>query len=286
MTAAGRTCMAQDHPCVRPGGRTVSAQVTGHGRHRRSPPCHRNARSVLVAAATPRGEPSTAGVASLGRQRSTSPRTQVTVPPPTQIVAVVVLGDDDPAGAAERRPLAGHVRRRDPAGAQQPLGQRGVEAARSRDPRSWRRPWGRRRAPRWPGEHPPDRGRRHRRRDRPGWAGRPAPPRRWPAARPPNPGPLSTHWASTMSSRSMPRSSARWICTSSSTGPERTRGGAAKKPYPSSRTRIGINPAAHSCTACSASSGVPPASRQACQVPSVGWPANGSSRTGVKMRTR
>ena len=31
---------------------------------------------------------------------------------------------------------------------------------------------------------------------------------------------------------------------------------------------------------------MPPASSQAWQVPSVGWPANGSSVTGVKMRTR
>ena len=30
----------------------------------------------------------------------------------------------------------------------------------------------------------------------------------------------------------------------------------------------------------------PPAANQPWQVPSVGWPANGSSRTGVKMRTR
>ena len=34
------------------------------------------------------------------------------------------------------------------------------------------------------------------------------------------------------------------------------------------------------------SCGSPPASSQAWQVPSVGWPANGSSASGVKIRTR
>ena len=71
----------------------------------------------------------------------------------------------------------------------------------------------------------------------------------------------------------------------SSTGPDRTRGGAANSSRPEAR-RTGIRPAAHSCTIVPAWRGVPPASSQAWQVPRVGWPANGSSADGVKMRTR
>ena len=39
-------------------------------------------------------------------------------------------------------------------------------------------------------------------------------------------------------------------------------------------------------TTCCAECGWPPASSQAWQLPSVGWPANCSSPPGVKMRTR
>jgi hypothetical protein len=70
----------------------------------------------------------------------------------------------------------------------------------------------------------------------------------------------------------------------SSTEPERTIGGAANA-RPSAVRRSGTSPAAHSCTISSAV-GEPPADSQAWQVPSVGWPANGSSFTGVKIRTR
>ena len=74
--------------------------------------------------------------------------------------------------------------------------------------------------------------------------------------------------------------------SSSSTAPERWSGGAANA-KPCSSWRTSISPAAHSCTTRSACLGVPPPTvSQAWQVPSVGWPANGSSRTGVKMRTR
>ena len=44
-------------------------------------------------------------------------------------------------------------------------------------------------------------------------------------------------------------------------------------------------PTAHSCTTTPACLGAPPALSHASQVPSVGWPANGSSPPGVKMRT-
>ena len=71
----------------------------------------------------------------------------------------------------------------------------------------------------------------------------------------------------------------------SSTGPDRTSGGAAKA-KPAGTWRISIRPAPHSCTYTSGRVGFPPASSHAWQVPRVGWPANGSSRLGVKMRTR
>jgi hypothetical protein len=45
------------------------------------------------------------------------------------------------------------------------------------------------------------------------------------------------------------------------------------------------SPAAHSWTR-SVPRGVPPASSQAWALPSVGWPANGSSRLAVKIRSR
>ena len=49
---------------------------------------------------------------------------------------------------------------------------------------------------------------------------------------------------------------------------------------------MGIRPLAHSCTMRVGSWGVPPWASQAWQVPRVGWPANGISAAGVKMRTR
>ena len=50
--------------------------------------------------------------------------------------------------------------------------------------------------------------------------------------------------------------------------------------------RSGTRPTAHSCTMTSRRAGGPPASSHACAVPSVGWPANGRSRVGVKILTR
>ena len=95
------------------------------------------------------------------------------------------------------------------------------------------------------------------------------------------PGPLSAHCASTILARSMRRTAATWSTTAASTGPFRISGGAANA-SPSGVRRTGTRPAAHSCTMVSCSR--PPS--HAWQVPSVGWPANGSSATGVKMRTR
>ena len=83
----------------------------------------------------------------------------------------------------------------------------------------------------------------------------------------------------------MPSTDAMRSTNASSTGPERTRGGAANANR-SPVVRIVMSPAAHSCTVTSSRFGWPPDVRQAWHVPSVGWPANGSSRTGVKMRTR
>src|SRR5579862_2042232 len=47
-------------------------------------------------------------------------------------LAVLVLGDAYPAASAQGRALAGHVRSLQPAGAEQPLGHRRVQAARDR----------------------------------------------------------------------------------------------------------------------------------------------------------
>ena len=62
---------------------------------------------------------------------------------------------------------------------------------------------------------------------------------------PTQPGPLSTHWASTMSARSMPSTDTIRRRVSSSTGPERSSGGAANASAPSIR-RSPIRPASHS----------------------------------------
>jgi hypothetical protein len=88
-----------------------------------------------------------------------------------------------------------------------------------------------------------------------------------------------------MSARSMPSTAAISSTSESSTGPERISGGSAKA-RPSLVRRTVTRPAPHSCTIASTSRGSPPASSHAWQVPRVGWPANGSSATGVKMRTR
>ena len=62
------------------------------------------------------------------------------------------------------------------------------------------------------------------------------------------------------------------------------RGAAKARPSPVRRT--GTSPAPHSWTTVSRSFGTPPASSHAWHVPSVGWPANGSSSDVVKIRTR
>jgi hypothetical protein len=83
----------------------------------------------------------------------------------------------------------------------------------------------------------------------------------------------------------MPSWAAIRPASGSSTGPDRTSGGAASA-SPASVGRIWIRPAPHSCTYVSGLAGPPPASSQAWQVPSVGCPANGNSAAGVKIRTR
>ena len=50
--------------------------------------------------------------------------------------------------------------------------------------------------------------------------------------------------------------------------------------------RMRTRPTPHCCTTSPRARGRPPAASQAWQLPSVGWPANGSSPPGVKMRTR
>ncbi len=77
------------------------------------------------------------------------------------------------------------------------------------------------------------------------------------------------------------------MCSSSdsSTLPARSNGGAANA-SPSAVGRMLINPAAHSWMITSAELGDAPVESHAWQVPRVGCPANGSSATGVKIRTR
>lgn len=99
------------------------------------------------------------------------------------------------------------------------------------------------------------------------------------------PGPLSAHCAPVMSSRPIRKIAAISAISASSTGPPRSNGGAAKASRPPV-WRTGTRPAAHSWTMTPGVAGRPPASSQAWQVPSVGCPANGSSRPGVKIRTR
>ncbi len=76
------------------------------------------------------------------------------------------------------------------------------------------------------------------------------------------PGPLSAHWMSTMSARSMFRLRTTRSTSSSATGPLRISGGALKA-RPASVCRIGISPALHSCTVTPSAAGRPPASSQA-----------------------
>ena len=73
--------------------------------------------------------------------------------------------------------------------------------------------------------------------------------------------------------------------SAASTGPERVSGGAANRSRRSSR-RTSTSPAAHCWTTTPSDAGTPPASSQACALPSVGWPAKGSSPPVVQMRTR
>ena len=61
--------------------------------------------------------------------------------------------------------------------------------------------------------------------------------------------------------------------------------GAANAIAPSD-TRSRTSPAAHSCTSTPESRGTPPDASHACALPSVGCPAKGSSRRGVKIRSR
>lgn len=67
--------------------------------------------------------------------------------------------------------------------------------------------------------------------------------------------------------------------------PERINGGAAKHSRPPSR-RMLTKPAPHSWMISASLRGVPPAVSQAWQLPSVGCPANGISRSSVNIRTR
>ena len=98
------------------------------------------------------------------------------------------------------------------------------------------------------------------------------------------PGPLSAQARSMMSARLRPRIAAMCSASGSSTGPDRMSGGAAKA-SPAGTWRISTRPAPHSWMNTSGRAGFPPDSSQAWQVPRVGWPANGSSRLGVKIRT-
>ena len=100
------------------------------------------------------------------------------------------------------------------------------------------------------------------------------------------PGPLSAHWASTIAARGI-RSDLGDVrdvrLVDRPVADERRRG--EREPCRRCAGR-GSRPAAHSCTI-SPDRGRrrrPRARRGTC--PSVGWPANGSSPTGVKIRTR
>jgi hypothetical protein len=62
-------------------------------------------------------------------------------------------------------------------------------------------------------------------------------------------------------------------------------GGPLRKILPSGSTSSSIRPAPHSCTSCFLRA-TKPDSSAACAEPIVGWPANGSSWRGVKIRSR
>jgi hypothetical protein len=84
---------------------------------------------------------------------------------------------------------------------------------------------------------------------------------------------------------STPRPAAMRASSVSSTGPVRRNGGAAKA------RRAALAADVHQTDAALLHHHTrwrdwPPAASQAWQLPSVGWPANGSSPPGVKMRTR
>ncbi|CAM5594928.1 hypothetical protein SALBM311S_01516 [Streptomyces alboniger] len=97
------------------------------------------------------------------------------------------------------------------------------------------------------------------------------------------PGPLSTHWWSTIRTRSIrsPRA-IRSRCAESSWSPAGELGARKASRVPDRRTST--TPAPHSCRTVP---GVrtPPVSSHAWAEPRVGWPANGICPPGVKMRS-
>ena len=220
------------------------------------------------------------------RYRSTLPVTTLRDRPPVRDRAVRVLADLDTAGPADGRALGRDVGRGQPSRADQPAGDRGVEAAGHRVLDDRARPAARSRAPRAPRGSPPgsspqdpeveEHGARpdgeHRRRA--------LEQHRHPA------GAVVGPCASTMSPRCWPMEAAMRSRSSSSTGPERSSGrrreGEAVGPEAPDRDEPGR---AQAWTMVVSSRGRPPAASQAWHVPSVGWPANGSSPSGVKMRT-
>ena len=141
--------------------------------------------------------------------------------------AVVVAGDVDPPGPAQRGALAGHVRRAGPAGPQQPRRERGVEAAGDRVLDD---------APVLGEERPDFERRRRPGRIGPGQAqvevGVPGLTARTASALSSStaiqPGPLSAQDASTMADRSIRSAAATCASSPPSTGPSRSTGGAAK----------------------------------------------------------
>ena len=231
-----------------------------HGRDRRRSAAR--SRPASTTTARPRADPTHAP----GQSR-TVPITQVTVSPPTH-TAPASSGRRGPGPA---RPSAVPWRRRtapQPARRQQPLGERGVEAAGDGVLPSRRRPR-RRPAPPPPPRRPADAVRPPRCEPRT-VAGRQRQHRSAVASSSATqPGPLSTHAPSTTPSAGDPQ-----ILDDlgqhrrPSTGPARTSGGAAKASRVAPAHRHQTAP--HSCTTRSGSRGAPPAWSQAWQVPSVG----------------
>ena len=201
--------------------------------------------------------------------------------------AVGVVRDVDPARAAEHRALARDVRRACAGRSAAATARARRSGCRSPGPRRSPPSSGRTRAPRTPPPRPPGTGRPRRRR------------------RSTTPGPQRQHRLGAREQHARP-SRGRCRPTAASTivvardaehrgqvldqrarptGPDRSSGGAANAsrgspaaPAPGRRRTPGRRRRRRR--------GAPPASSQAWHVPSVGWPANGSSRLGVKMRTR